>query len=173
VKSAFWEEEIWHDSSSPSKTYSDNLRASKIRKKEKERARDMGIDVVAPHTQRAADEREKKKNGGDDFARAASKVMREHTKVREHVNVAKASFRNDPRPIDSRCSCYTCRNYSRAYLHHLFKSQEALGGTLVTLHNINFMNTMMARIRTAIEEDTLDALEGEYVHEILRNDINR
>lgn len=52
-------------------------------------------------------------------------------KVREHINVSKGNMRNDPRPIDSSCNCYTCRNFSRAYLHHLFKANESLGGTLV------------------------------------------
>jgi hypothetical protein len=51
--------------------------------------------------------------------------------VREHIDVTKARMRVDPRPIDASCACYTCRNFSRAYLHHLFKAKESLGGTLV------------------------------------------
>jgi hypothetical protein len=52
-------------------------------------------------------------------------------KVREHVQMGQARMRSDPRPIDATCACYTCKNFSRGYLHHLFKAQEALGGTLV------------------------------------------
>ena len=52
--------------------------------------------------------------------------------VREHINLCKARMRNDPRPIDSTCGCYTCKGFSRAYIHHLFKAKETLGGTLVS-----------------------------------------
>ena len=61
-------------------------------------------------------------------------------KIKEHFNVAKSTMRNDPRPIDENCDCYTCRNFSRAYLHHLFRAKESLGGSLVTIHNVHFMN---------------------------------
>ena len=54
--------------------------------------------------------------------------------VREHINLCKARMRNDPRPIDSTCGCYTCKGFSRAYLHHLFKAKETLGGTLVRFY---------------------------------------
>ena len=67
--------------------------------------------------------------------------------IREHINVTKAPFRNDPRPIDSNCQCYTCKTFSRAYLHHLFKAKELLGGTLVTIHNVHYMNNLMRDIR--------------------------
>lgn len=56
--------------------------------------------------------------------------------VREHINLCKAKMRNDPRPIDSTCGCYTCEGFSRAYLHHLFKAKETLGGTLVRPHAV-------------------------------------
>jgi hypothetical protein len=68
-------------------------------------------------------------------------------RVREHVNVMKSSMRDDHRPIDSTCGCYTCRHHTRAYLHHLYKAKEALGGILVTIHNVHFMNRMMKDIR--------------------------
>ena len=88
--------------------------------------------------------------------------------VREHISIDKARMRNDPRPIDEKCSCYTCRNFSRAYLHHLFKAQESLGSSLITCHNIHFMNTMMSDIREGIENDTLDQVEEKYVHPDLK-----
>jgi queuine tRNA-ribosyltransferase len=70
------------------------------------------------------------------------------TTVREHIHLTKSCMRDDPRPIDPTCQCYTCRNgFSRAYIHHLFKAKESLAGTLVTLHNIHFMNMLMKDIR--------------------------
>ena len=94
------------------------------------------------------------------------RIMQEQSSrvVREYINVSKAYMESDPSPIDSHCSCYTCKNFSRGYLHHLFKSKEMLGPTLVTLHNVHFINNMMSDIRQAIESDTLDEMEKEYVH---------
>jgi Queuine tRNA-ribosyltransferase len=62
----------------------------------------------------------------------SAKQMKSLKMVREHINLCKSRMRNDPRPIDSTCGCYTCKGYSRAYLHHLFKAKETLGGTLVS-----------------------------------------
>jgi queuine tRNA-ribosyltransferase len=87
--------------------------------------------------------------------------------VREHINVCKSRMRNDPRPIDITCECYTCKNFSRAYLHHLFKAKETLGGTLVTIHNVFFMNRLMGQIREGIANDNLDEVEAAFVHKDL------
>jgi queuine/archaeosine tRNA-ribosyltransferase len=87
-----------------------------------------------------------------------------HGRVREHIHLSKAEMRDDSRPIDATCSCYTCRNFSRGYIHHLIKAGEVLGGTLVTIHNIAFMNRLMRDIRRGIVEDTLDEVEKEYIH---------
>ena len=92
--------------------------------------------------------------------------------VREHINVGKGNMRSDPRPIDSKCSCYTCRNFSRAYLHHLFKAKESIGGTLCTIHNVAFMNRLMEDIRTGIKSGTLDNVEKAYVHPLLQDSIS-
>ena len=89
--------------------------------------------------------------------------------VREHISIDKARMRNDPRPIEENCTCYTCRNFSRAYLHHLFKAHESLGSSLVTCHNIHFMNKLMSDIREGIENDTLDEVEEKYVHPDLKS----
>lgn len=59
----------------------------------------------------------------------------------------KISFRHDDRPIDPSCGCEACRNYSRSYIHHLLKAGELLGGSLVSLHNVYFMNRLMTAIR--------------------------
>jgi queuine tRNA-ribosyltransferase len=90
-------------------------------------------------------------------------------KPREHVDVTRAVMKEDSRPIDEDCECYTCRNFSRAYLHHLFRAKESLGGTLVTIHNIHFMNRLMKDIREGVKQDRLDAVEKEYVHESLKD----
>ena len=63
----------------------------------------------------------------------------------------------DTGPLDSACDCYTCRNYSRAYLRHLYIAKEMTAATLHTLHNLHFYLDLMCRIRAAIEE----AAEGE------------
>jgi len=84
--------------------------------------------------------------------------------IREHINLCKGPMRNDPRPIDASCSCYTCKTFSRAYLHHLFKAKESIGCTLVTIHNVHFMNRLMQDIRTGIAQGTLDEVEKKYVH---------
>jgi len=72
-------------------------------------------------------------------------------------NVSGGSYRKDFAPIDSECNCYTCRNYSRAYLNHLFRAKEILGPTLATIHNVHFIVNLVERMRLAIEAgDFLD-----------------
>jgi queuine tRNA-ribosyltransferase len=67
--------------------------------------------------------------------------------IKEHIHLDKLIYQYDPRPIDSECSCYTCKNFSRGYLFHLMRAGELLSGTLITIHNIHFMNTLMKDIR--------------------------
>ena len=66
------------------------------------------------------------------------------------INLRNARFREDPRPIDESCGCYVCQNFSRGYIHHLFKSHEILGLQLLTQHNIAFMVGLMSEIRSAL-----------------------
>lgn len=68
------------------------------------------------------------------------------------VNIRNARHADDPRPLDERCSCPACRNYSRGYLHHLFKAKEMLGSMLLTWHNLHYYQEVMAGMRDAIEE---------------------
>jgi len=70
------------------------------------------------------------------------------------VAIKHARFGRDPRPLDEACDCYTCRNFSRAYLRHLYKSREILASRLNTLHNLHFYLGLMRRIRTAVESGT-------------------
>lgn len=167
VKSSFWEEEVWADSSSPGGAYADTRRAEKLRRKNEERARARGEEETATSATMAT--AAAAAAAGEEKGKDDPLLQRQRSKVREHVDINKGAFRNDPRPIDPECDCYTCRNYSRAYLHHLFKADEQLGGTLVTLHNVHFMNTLMKRIRDGIEKDDLDTPYREYVHEQLQN----
>lgn len=69
-----------------------------------------------------------------------------------YMNLNNAKYERDMRPIDENCSCPACRNYSRAYIRHLFKAKEMLAMRLCVLHNLYFYNHLMEDIRTAIEE---------------------
>lgn len=66
------------------------------------------------------------------------------------VSIKRTEFREDPSPLDPECACYTCRNYSKAYLRHLFLSDEILGSRLNTIHNLHFYFELMKRSREAI-----------------------
>ena len=78
------------------------------------------------------------------------------------VNIKNAEYADDRRPLDERCSCYTCRTFSRAYLRHLFMAKEMVAGTLNTLHNLHFYLDTMRRIREAIVFSTLEEVRQEY-----------
>jgi len=71
------------------------------------------------------------------------------------VRIRNSKYRNDLAPLDANCDCYTCRNYSRAYLHHLDWCNEMLGARLNTLHNLYFYQKLMANLRQAIEQGKL------------------
>lgn len=71
------------------------------------------------------------------------------------VVIKNAGYTRDFGPLDLECSCYTCQNYSRAYLRHLFKAEEVLGLRLMTIHNLSFLINLMKNVRQAIMEDRL------------------
>lgn len=73
------------------------------------------------------------------------------------INMRNARHKDDTRPIDPKCTCYTCRNYSRGYIHHLGLSKEILGTTLLTWHNLHYYQDLMRGLRNAIAEGALDA----------------
>lgn len=78
------------------------------------------------------------------------------------ITIRNARFKDDQLPVDPECNCYTCRNYSRAYLRHLFFAKEILAARLTTLHNLYFYTRLMEGIRKAIGEGKpLDSLTGE------------
>lgn len=72
------------------------------------------------------------------------------------MNMKNQKYELDARPIDEECNCPTCKNYTRAYIRHLFKAGEMLAMRLCVLHNLYFYNELMERIRTAIEEDSFE-----------------
>jgi queuine tRNA-ribosyltransferase len=69
-----------------------------------------------------------------------------------NIKIKNAQYRLDLRPLDDRCGCYTCRNFTRAYLHHLHRINEILGARLNTIHNLYYYQELMAGIRAAIEQ---------------------
>jgi len=73
------------------------------------------------------------------------------------VRIRNARYRQDPGPVDEACGCYTCRNYSRAYLHHLERCNEILGARLNTIHNLHHYLTFMADLRATIAAGELEA----------------
>ena len=71
------------------------------------------------------------------------------------VRIRNQKYREDLTPLDKDCSCYTCNNFSRAYLHHLQRTNEILGPVLNTIHNQTFYQNLMSRLRLAIEQGTI------------------
>ena len=78
------------------------------------------------------------------------------------VNIKNARHQNDPRPIDEHCTCPACRNYSRAYLHHVFKSQEIISSMLLTWHNLHYFQEIMQGMRDAIAAGQFDVWERQF-----------
>lgn len=78
-------------------------------------------------------------------------------------NIMNAKYAEDDQPIDPECDCPTCRRHSRAYLRHLFKANEMLGMRLAVMHNLYFYNTLMERIREALDEGTFQEFHDRYV----------
>ena len=78
------------------------------------------------------------------------------------IKIKNAGYKIDTTPLDADCSCYTCRNFSRAYLHHLHKVGEILGSRLNTIHNLHYYQELMAGMRGAIEAGTFEAFKAEF-----------
>ncbi|QKX03195.1 tRNA guanosine(34) transglycosylase Tgt [Wolbachia endosymbiont of Litomosoides sigmodontis] len=87
------------------------------------------------------------------------------SRCKEYINLRNQQFELDNNPIESDCLCFTCRKHSRAYIHHLLKAKELLAYTLVTIHNVFFMNKLMKSIRQAILDDKLDQEKSNWVSE--------
>ncbi|MDR0675424.1 MAG: tRNA guanosine(34) transglycosylase Tgt [Elusimicrobiota bacterium] len=85
------------------------------------------------------------------------------------INIKNAQYKNDFLPIDSECDCYTCKNHSRAYLHHLFKSDEITVFRLNTLHNINFMLKLFNMVKNSILDDNFLYTKNNFIKHFKKN----
>ena len=83
--------------------------------------------------------------------------------MRGQINLQNATYRSDPRPIDEECGCYTCQHFSRAYLRHLFVAKEALGGTLVSIHNLYTLLELVRRSRKEIFEGNFENFANQFL----------
>ena len=81
------------------------------------------------------------------------------------VKIKNARHKHDTNPLDASCTCYTCQNFSRAYLHHLFRTGEILGSMLNTIHNLHYYQTLMAEMRAAIEAGQFTAFVSQFHRE--------
>ena len=78
------------------------------------------------------------------------------------IVVRNASYERDFNPLDDECDCYTCKNYTRAYIRHLVKTNEILGIRLLSIHNIKFLTNLMDKVRIEIERDNLGSFRKEF-----------
>ena len=78
------------------------------------------------------------------------------------MHITNEKYKTDILPLDIQCDCPVCRNYSRAYVRHLFKAQEQLGGRLAVMHNLYFYNTLMEKIRDALDNGTFEKFRSQY-----------
>jgi queuine tRNA-ribosyltransferase len=86
------------------------------------------------------------------------------------VKIRNAKHKNSQLPIDERCDCYTCKNFTRAYLHHLDRCGEMLGAMLMTQHNLHYYHNLMAQLRGAIETGTFRTLARSLFNDWNNND---
>ncbi|RII25815.1 MAG: tRNA guanosine(34) transglycosylase Tgt [Geobacter sp.] len=89
---------------------------------------------------------------------------------RGKIRLTNKNYRRDFYPVDPACSCYTCRNFTRAYLHHLFNANEVLSAILASIHNVHFYLNMMAEIRRAIEDDRFGEFKRTFLEEYLKGE---
>jgi queuine tRNA-ribosyltransferase len=87
------------------------------------------------------------------------------------VNIKNARHQDDPRPLDEACSCPACSNYSRAYLHHVFRSHEIISSMLLTWHNLHYFQYLMQSMRDAIEVDGFADFQNYFYTERMQGDI--
>jgi queuine tRNA-ribosyltransferase len=90
---------------------------------------------------------------------------------RGELNLRNARHRDDPRPLVEGCACPACASYSRAYLHHLIRSDEILGAMLLTWHNLHFYQDIMRGLRAAIEQGTLADWSARFAEQQALGDI--
>jgi len=85
------------------------------------------------------------------------------------ISITNTKFRNDFEPIEKDCGCYTCKNYTKAYIAHLFHGKEMLAGTLASLHNLYFIVNLVKKIRQSILDDNFYEFQKEFLKKYLEN----
>ena len=88
------------------------------------------------------------------------------------IVVRNGAYKEDFTPLDSECDCYCCRNYTKAYLRHLVNVNEMLGGMLLSLHNITFLNRLMKNLREAILAGAVMEFRREFYEKYEKNNKN-
>jgi len=91
----------------------------------------------------------------------------------ERLNLMNASFARDERPIEAACSCYTCQNFTRAYIRHLIVAKEILASTLISIHNLHTLIQIAGELRQAILENSLDRYAQTFFEKINKNGSNK
>jgi queuine tRNA-ribosyltransferase len=81
------------------------------------------------------------------------------------IKLRNARYKNDTKPVDETCGCYACRNFTRAYMYHLHKTQEILGARLNTIHNLYYYQTLMAEMRAALDAGTFEQYRVQFARE--------
>ena len=79
------------------------------------------------------------------------------------VKIKNAEYKDDSNPLDENCACYTCKNYTRAYLNHLFRSNEILAARLGTIHNLHFYLDLLGQARLALNEDRYPEFKNNFL----------
>ncbi|MFM2357288.1 MAG: hypothetical protein RJA61_25 [Candidatus Parcubacteria bacterium] len=79
------------------------------------------------------------------------------------INILNAQYAEDFTPIDTECGCYACKNYTKAYIAHLFRAKEMFAGTLASIHNLYFLNTLVSNMRKAILNDTFSEYKESFI----------
>ena len=79
------------------------------------------------------------------------------------LNIRNAMWKEVASPVDPACNCYTCRHFSAAYVHHLFRAEELLAYTLATTHNLTFLQNFMSRIRESIAQETFNNFKNNFL----------
>ena len=94
----------------------------------------------------------------------ATRVGRNGTALTSNgkVVVRNGAYREDFTPLDSECDCYACKNYTKAYLRHMINVNEMMGGMMLSLHNITYLNNLMAKVREAIMQDSFTEFANEF-----------
>lgn len=100
-----------------------------------------------------------------------TRIARNRTLLTKYgkMRITKSEYKMDERPIEEDCDCFTCKNFSRAYLHHLFKAKEILAPRLATIHNLRFMYNFMEKLRNSIKNNNYFEFRREFESTFLIN----